>query len=146
MDFYPALVSIIINLNICNDPLVPPISTISLYPVDLGGFVNSYNMIEQVIIEFKNWTLIFEYQKLTKVGSSISLLESFSQKVDHTYLAWKVLSIQFEHHLFLEPLLVCSIFLWTYWDLQPTFWYICDHVIKTIYMQITEQNIDFQMI
>ena len=87
---------------------MPPISTISLYPVDLGGFVNSYNMIEQVIMVFKNWTLVFEYQKLTKVGSSISLLESLleyvGQKVDHTNLAWKVLSTQFEHHLCLERL------------------------------------------
>ena len=48
-DFYPDFIAIAINLNICNDPLVPAISTISLYPVDLCGFVYSYNMIEQVI-------------------------------------------------------------------------------------------------
>ena len=48
-DFYPDFIAIDINLNVCNDPLVPAISSISLDPVDLCGFVNSYNMIEQVI-------------------------------------------------------------------------------------------------
>ena len=48
-NFYPDFISIGIILNVCNDPLVPAISSISLYPVDLCGFVNSYNTIEQVI-------------------------------------------------------------------------------------------------